>query len=187
MRAVLDLDDTLGSLRDVAMPVLNSISGKNVHWSEWDILDVEYLYGIDCFLTVAEEHKLLEAVVPHPEASSFMCKLFDAGIHTTILTARKWHHRGKRITEHWLGLHNIPYNDLVLCEVPECKADYVRDMEDVLFVVDDSLRHCNAINALGMRRPEFMFSYAMPWNKNVDDGVIRIKNLHDVGTYLEGL
>lgn len=188
--AIIDLDDTLASLRDVVMESLNELTGRNSHWSTWEELKVETLYGlegVDTFLEIAHEQKLLEKSRPHPETVSFMHRLFDGGISTTILTARGWHPGAERITRHWLGLYGIPYNSLKVCQLHECKADYIRHTKNVLFTIDDSMKHCNAYNAMKKNRPEFVFAYAMKWNEGVDDGVIRINNLHDVGNYIEGL
>lgn len=188
-KSVIDLDDTLGGLRYVLMETMTRVAGKEVHWSKWDILSMDYVYGItnDEFLEIAQETMLLERSVPHPEAREFMYRLFDADIETTILTARAWHPRARAITEHWLGLYNIPYTNLVLCGLDESKTDYISRMENVLFTVDDSKRHCNGFAALTHNRPKFVFTYDMPWNTNVDEGVIRIKNLLEVGNYIEGL
>ena len=116
-----------------------------------------------------------------------MRRLRDAGIETTILTARGWHPRGAEITKSWFELYDIPYTDIQVCQLHECKSDYIRRMDNVLFTIDDAKSHCNKYNAMAENRPEFVFAYAMKWNEGVDDGVIRINNLHDVGNYIEGL
>lgn len=187
MTAVLDLDDTLASLRDEVMVEFNALTGKNLHWSDWEVLRVEALYDVDDFLGVAFEKKLSERSRPHPETLSFTRRLRDAGINTTILTARGWHPRAEEMTRHWLGLYDIPYTDLKVCQLHECKTDYIRHMDNVLFTIDDAKTHCNNYNAMTVNRPKFVFAYAMKWNEGVNDGVIRINNLHDVADYIEGL
>lgn len=188
--AVIDLDDTLSGLRYPLMDTMNRLSGKNIHWENWGFLDIEQLYGIsnDEFLDIAGEHFLLERSHPHPETRDFMFKLHEAGVETTILTARGWHPRAKEMTRDWFNLYDIPHTQIVVCDLECKKADYIRHMDNVLFTVDDSTRHCNGYHTMEVNRPEYVFVYDMPWNTaNLEPGVIRIKNLHDISNHIEGL
>lgn len=188
--AIIDLDDTLGGLRHVLTDYLNEMTGKRQHWTGWTKLDVESIYGItnDSFLEIAGEKKLLEKSRPHPEAASFMTRLMAAGLHVTVLTARSWHPRASAMTKNWLDLYEIPFHDIVVCSIEDDKADYIRHMDNVLFTVDDSVRHCNTYAAMTENRPDYVFAYDMPWNRKVvDETVIPITNLHQVEKYIEGL
>lgn len=188
--AVIDLDDTLSGLRYPLMDTMNRLKNKNIHWEKWGVLDIEQLYGItnDEFLLIAGENFLLERSQPHPEAREFMYKLHNAGLETTILTARGWHPRAKEMTQNWLNLYDIPHTQIVVCNLECTKADYIRHMDNVLFTIDDSPRHCNGYSTMELNRPEYVFVYDMPWNiTNLESDVIRIKNLEEISNHIEGL
>ena len=188
-RAIVDLDDTLGGLRYVLMDVMKEKTGLYVHWSEWNILSMEAIYGMtnEQFLDIAYHEKLLEKSRPHPEASSFMKRLSDAGLEIIILTARSWHPRAKRMTENWLELYDIPYDEVIVTSLEDDKSDYIRHMDNVLLTIDDSTRHCNGYARL-QNRPEFVFAYSMPWNEDdLDESVIRVCSLENIYNHIEGL
>lgn len=186
-RVIIDIDDTLSNLREEVMVEFNAMTGKNRHWSDWEVLKVEQLYGVDDFLGPAYKSKLLERSRPHAETLEFMTRLALTGVEINILTAREWHPRAYDITTSWLHLYGIPYDHVMVCGLSDCKAAYIQKMKDVLFTIDDSKSHCNNYAAMSKNRPEFVFAYAMPWNTGVNDGVIRIDNLNDVFTHIEGL
>lgn len=188
-KAVVDLDDTLGGLRYVLMDTMNSIMGTDIHWADWNVLRMEDIYGItnDEFLTIAEKHMILERSRPHREAREFMQRLRAEGIETTILTARSWHPRADSMTEHWLALYDIPYTELAVCDLEYDKSNYIRHMDNVLFTVDDSARHCLRYADAQPNRPKHVFAYDMPWNRNLPDDIIRVGNLNRIFDYIEGL
>jgi hypothetical protein len=171
------------------METLNIVTGKELHWSEWTTNHVEPLYGItnDEFLDIAAQFKFMERSLPHPEAVEFMHRLDEAGLEIVILTARAWHPRAHAITSGWLNMHGLIHHRVEVCGIFDNKADYIRHMDNVLMTIDDSQTHCNRFNAMATNRPEHVFAYGMPWNVNVDPGVIRINSMQDVHNYIEGL
>lgn len=185
---VLDLDDCMASMREPLHHILNRMSGKNLHWTEWHQLHVESLYGItsDQFFNLAVESELLEIMKPHPEAAAFTHRLRAAGIKSTILTARGWHPLGESLTKHWLASYGFVYDTLEVCNVTCVKADYIRDMDKLLFTVDDSSRHCNQY-ITSDNKPEYVFAYMMPWTLGLNEGVIPINSLDEIGNHIEGL
>ena len=185
-RAVVDLDDTLGYFRREVMEALNSITNTKSHYSDWTTNVAENNYPITDFLDIVYKLKLSEKARPHPEAAAFMNFLRVSGVEVTVLTARGWHPNAEEISRTWLNDNRIHFDNLIVCGLEECKADYIRNMDNVLLFVDDSQKHCNAVNALGDKRPEFVFSYAMKWNENVDEGVIRISDLNETLQHLGG-
>lgn len=188
--AILDLDDTMASMREPLHHILNEESGKDLHWSQWDSVMADVLYGVsgERFFELALQHRLIEKMEPHKETRQFMEHLSDIGVETTILTARGWHPRGLTVTEGWLRYWDIPYSRVKICELADTKADYIQDMDKVLFTVDDSSRHCNGY-ARSANRPHHVFAYDMPWTKHgldTDQGIHTIKNLWDIVEIIEG-
>lgn len=180
--AILDLDDTISDLRQNLMETVAVLKGKNVHWKDWDILSMEHIYGItnDEFLEIALHTNMLERSLPHLWAARFTEELVARGYEIHILTARSWHPRGTEITRHWLGLWGIQYHKLTLCGLEYDKANYIRDMDNVAFTLDDSLRHCNSYARMQENRPEQVFVYDMPWNTTADPSAIRVKDYWEV-------
>ena len=114
--------------------------------------------------------------------------LVERGIVVKFLTARSWHPRAEAMTADWLRRHKICFDEIIVCSIEDDKADYIRHMDNVLFTVDDSVRHCNNYSAMPDNRPEFVFAYEMPWNRNVvDQNVIPIKDLFEIQNHIEGL
>lgn len=187
-RAAIDLDDCMASMREPLHHMLNEESGLQLHWSDWEKLHVESLYGVtsDRFFELALQERLIERMEPHAEAVEFMTRLADAGIHATVLTARGWHPRGLTVTEGWLRNWGIPFTEVVVCGVQDVKADYIQDMDKLLFTVDDSSRHCNQYSS-GANKPEYVFAYEMPWTLDLDGNVIKIQNLMEIMQHIEGL
>jgi uncharacterized HAD superfamily protein len=185
--AIVDLDDTLGCLREVLMETMNHRFKTTVHWDSWGQLSMEALYGItnDHFLEIALETQLLERSRPHQEAREFMYALFDADVTVEVLTARSWHPRAKLMTESWLGLYDLPYSKVTVCALEDDKASYIRNTPNVILTVDDSVRHCNSYATMTKNRPTNVFVYDMPWNQNkIDSSVIRINNLQQILEYM---
>jgi len=189
-RAIIDLDDTLGGLRFVIEDHMNMITGTDKKWTDWKRLDVEEIYDItnDKFLEIAGHQYLLEKSMPHSDARYGMKLLKDAGLQLTILTARSWHRRPEYMTQRWLELYDIPFDDIVVCAIEEDKADYIRHMDNVLFTIDDSPRHCNSYAQMTHNRPEYVFAYEMPWNQSgLHESVIPVKTLFEFSLHIEGL
>lgn len=188
--AIIDLDDTLGGLRFVLEDHMNEMMGQTKKWGDWSRLDIEEIYGItnDHFLEVAGQHKLLEKSRPHPEASAGMQMLRQSGLNLTVLTARSWHPRAELMTSNWLNLYDIPFDEIVVCSIEDDKADYIRHMDNVLLTIDDSIRHCNSYAQMECNRPEFVFAYDMPWNREaLHESVIPVKSLFELQQHIEGL
>ena len=189
-RAIIDLDDTLGGFRFVLEEHMNVLMDTDKRWQDWKRLDVEEIYGItnDKFLEIAGHQHLLEKSRPHYCASAGMKLLKKAGIQLTILTARSWHRNPEYMTQRWLELYDIPFDDIVVCSIEDDKADYIRHMDDILFTIDDSLRHCNSYAQMTHNRPEFVFAYDMPWNQSgLHESVIPVKSLFELQLHIEGL
>lgn len=188
---VLDLDDTLASMREPLHKILNEEAGMDLHWSNWNTVCADSLYNVtpERFFELALAHRLIERLVPHTEAKPFMDRLAATGAKINILSARGWHPRGKTITEGWLRHWEIPYDEIFICGVEDVKADYIKDMGSILFAVDDSPRHCNQY-AQSENAPDYVFAYEMPWTErklHPESGSILIKSLDEIGNYIEGL
>ncbi len=188
--AILDLDDCIASMREPLHKILNEESGMDLHWSQWSTVLADSLYGVSGprFFELALSHRLIERMEPHPEARGFMQRLKDAGIHTTILTARGWHPRGQTVTEGWFRYWEIPFDKVTICQVTDSKVDYIQDMKKLLFTVDDSPKHCNMYARSGV--PQHVFAYEMPWTTgklNENEGIITVNALDEIGNHIEGL
>ena len=65
--ALVDLDDTLGDLKNPMMDALNRVTGKNIHWSSWTTFNVPELYKIseNDFMDILIDQKVIENVIIH--------------------------------------------------------------------------------------------------------------------------
>lgn len=189
--AVIDLDDTLLDMRTTLMGVLNEHTGLDLHWKNWQSLTAEEVYGVSQkdFFKVTTEKKVIERMQPHPEAQRFLFNLKFRGLKVVLLTARSWHPNGAAVTKKFLRDQQLPYDELIVCDVESHKYEYITEqMGPVLFTVDDSVRHSNGFNAMEERRPHYVFGYSHPWNAGTwNEGVIEIGSLDDIGSHIQGL
>lgn len=187
---ILDLDDTVANMRYPLQRIMNEHTGLDLHWQNWKSLTAEDVYGVSSeeFFDIAIRESLVTRMLPHDDSEDFLWRLRDAGVTINFLTARSWLPDAQEVTEEWLKYHELQFDNVIVCNVEDNKYDYIQGMEKVLFVVDDSVRHCNGYNAMTVNRPEFVFGYTLPWNKNkMDEGVIQIGSLDDIGYHIKGL
>lgn len=188
--AIIDLDDTLGALREVLAESLSKEVGQPIDWRTWKHHHISDSFGIsqERFLEMLIDGRLLETMPPHSEARDFMSGLGELGVRRIILTARGWHPRAKDITESWLNAHGIPYDEVLTCSLTESKAEYIQRMEEnVLFTVDDSASHCNGYASLKSKKPDFIFAYEMPWTRHHlnNECIVPIGNLNEIFDYIK--
>lgn len=182
--AVFDLDDTIGNFRSSACKKMNEKYDKTHTFDDWEHHLIEQLYNIDKrqFMKDLVSMKVLENMAAHHEAKEVMQKLNSDGYHIAVLTARQWHPNGKEITLKWLNDFEIPYNDLLLCEIDDRKSDIVSDVYGrVSFVVDDSPHQIEAYWA--NTDIDTVYIYDMPWNREKWFellGCKRIKTLEEI-------
>lgn len=185
---VIDIDDTLGDMRNPMSDMLNRYSNKNLHWNSWNEFRTEHLYGIgyDEFLVLLRDNNIIENMKPHDESVQFMHTLADMDYRTVLLSARNWHDNAADITKDWLELHNIPYDELIICNIGDNKSDIISNIcNDIKFVVDDSIAHC--MEYAENKNIEKVFVYDMPWNRagNIDEK--RINRIYNLNQIMENL
>jgi 5'(3')-deoxyribonucleotidase len=178
--AIIDVDDTLADMRTLLSSALIAHSGQDIHWKEWAGTGLEELYDIPHadFMDVLKSYKVIEQMMPHDDSLSFTKTLIDSGYNVTLLTARNWHPNSRSVTEQWLENHGLVYNDLMICNIEDDKAEIVRNaFGRVELTVDDSKKHCTSY--VKSEIVSNVFVYDMPWNKCtfLDKNAIRINKL----------
>lgn len=164
---VYDCDDVVANIRDNMAEVLSQLSGRNIHWGEWDTYDLSKIYGInidDC-LAAFLEHRVLERATLEPGARETIRAVRDDGYRIVMLTARGWHPHGDSLTREWLAAHDIIVDELRVVPLHASKTAVMEDTY-VDFLVDDNPRHIiDAEGVTHIRSPVLM---SRPWNLDTD-------------------
>ena len=183
--AVLDIDDSLADLRNPLMYALNEYTGKDIHWEDWDVYDLSYIYG----MTVADfracliESDVLRKAKPMADSIKFCEHLNDNNYLVLMVTARGWHPQAEELTKQWLEEFNVPYHDLYITKHNESKYKAIEKYGVVDLAVDDSIKNIIDYKESGMVRHSVLFHH--PWNKNhAHDKVIH--NIMQAIQYVEG-
>jgi hypothetical protein len=190
---LVDLDDTLIDLKEPMKWAMDSETGKDIPWQNWDHFDVPSIYGLsqDEFLELCIRHKVLENAIIHSQSHRFLQDLNNLGYYTVLITARGWHPQGKEITEQYIIDHNLEVDELILVGVDESKAELARKFGNIKFTIDDRMKHCREYMKSGI--VENVLLYDAPWNSYMSrlnpfvggyDYHERIKNLHEIIRYL---
>jgi len=191
---LVDLDDTLGDLKQPMMEALNAFTGKNIHWSQWNTFDVPQLYGLsnEEFLKMCIDSDILNKVIIHDSSYKFLNDLRKLGYYTVLITARGWHPEGKSITESWVSEHNLDIDELIVVGVDQSKTDVITKFDNIVFSIDDRIKHCREYMQSGMIR--HVLVYNAPWNEHMtklnpfwggNDYHERIIDLHEIIDHVE--
>lgn len=186
---IVDLDDTLGDLKNPMMEALKSATGKDIHWSKWDSFDVPSLYGItqQDFLNICINENILEKVIIHDSSYKFLNDLHKLNYYTVLITARGWHPQGKEITKKWVADHNLDIDELIVVEIDQSKTDVITKFDNIIFSIDDRIKHCREYIQSGLVK--HVLVYDAPWNSHMtkwnpfwkgDDYHERIYDLHEI-------
>lgn len=191
---VVDLDDTLGDLKEPMMQALNRVTGKNIHWSEWNRFDVSNIYGLTDteMLSVLEGEYVLEQVIIHDSSYKFLNDLHGLGYYTVLVTARGWHPKGKEITEQWVSDHSLDIDELIVVGVDQSKTDVIDKFDNIVFSIDDRIKHCREYTQCG--KIQHVLLYDTPWNAHMSrwnpywfgyDYDERIYDLHEIIEHID--
>lgn len=187
--AIVDVDDTLGNMRELLSEALNKHSGKDLNWQEWHGYSLEDVYNItnEQFFDILKSEKIIERMRSHDESLQFTNTLKKLGYKVVLLTARAWHPDSKNVTTNWATNSKIEFDDLVICNVTDCKSEIINHTYGGADItVDDSASHCRAyVKNENVRK---VFVYDMPWNKcqilDSNEKSIRINNLSQIIKYI---
>lgn len=181
----LDLDDTLGSLKerlqDIYRRELNDPSINYNDWANFGNGSAER-YGIshDRLLDLFVEDQSLELQAPHDGAIEVTAILKSMDYTIEIVTARGWHPNAYEVTRKWLDDNYISYDRINIVPLYDCKETVTRHIENIHLFVDDRVDHCT--NMLNSGRVQSCLVMAQPWNTSAElnTGLHRIHTLYDI-------
>lgn len=189
---LIDIDDTLGDLKNPMMYALNKHTGKNFHWSDWKEFDIPKIYDITCeqFFEYCQRENVLSNIKPHDEAHAFLKNLRKLNTYIVLITARGWHPNGEAITCDWINEHELDIDELIIIPEHGNKADVIKKFNNIMFSVDDRIRNCR--DYMNSELVDKVFIYTAPWNSHMNnwnhvgggfDYHYRIRNLNDIFKY----
>jgi 5'(3')-deoxyribonucleotidase len=164
---LIDLDDTLGDLKNPMMQALNRSTGKNLHWRDWDTYDVPNVYDVSHarFLEILIDEHVIESTIIHDSSYTFLDNLNAMGSHVVLITARGWHPNGVDITEKWITSHNLNIHELIVVDANQSKTDVINKFDTIQFSVDDRIKHCREYTQSGKVKDVIL--YDAPWNNHM--------------------
>jgi len=181
---VFDLDDVLCNLREGIHKSLNVVTGKSIHWEDWDRFSLESIYDIaheDC-MRVLIEHEILENATLEPGVHTAVRTAYEAGYQVAILTARGWHPDSDKTTKQWLEAHNIRHDRLDIVPYGIPKAEFISRYSQVAFMLDDHPEHIRSMVAAN--NVDYPILRDRPWNRN-DQDLHRVHSLKDFAQLLQ--
>jgi len=172
LKAGIDLDGVLGN---VSYSIINYING--IYWTDFIERDITEYYIWDWFPKISRKQAIAMFKNPGfylnmpslPKAVKSINKLKDDGWWIDIVTARDF--SCLTVTVDWLRDEGIPFDRLSFAD-PDKKVHYAEDEKFDFFVEDNP----NTVNQLSEVVP-LVYLVDAPYNKNVNDGVLRVKDL----------
>jgi uncharacterized HAD superfamily protein len=180
---VLDLDDTLACLKRPLMKVLNKITGKSIHWKEWDRYDICSIYDIshESFRDMLIDSDILLGLNPYEDSIKFVNEIKDLGYEIVIVTARGWHPNAYDVTSQWLKNNDVHYDKLFITNHNEPKYKKLQNYNRIKLAVDDSYKNIQDYIESGKIDNVVLFHH--PWNKNYNYDKI-INNIYEAMDYV---
>ena len=175
---IFDLDDTLGELSIPLMHTLNKITKQDFTVADWNSFYISEMYDMtnEELFEAMIDFKLLEKMLPYADVKDVLTHLKKN--HTiNIVTARAWHPDGRNITEKWFAKHQIPYDNIVICDVDKSKIDCISTIDDIVLAVDDRDTHCEDFTNYGKIKKVLMMH--QPWNTK-ESHIERIHSIKEV-------
>lgn len=175
LKAGIDLDGVIGN---VSYSIINSINGVyNTHYREGDI--AEY-YIWDWFPEIEKATAIAMFknpgfylnMPPLPKAVKSVNKLKEDGWWVDIVTARDW--ACLTVTLEWLRDEKVQYDRLSFVDSDK-KSDYAQE-EGFDFFVEDKPDTANQLTEV----VPLVYLVDAPYNKNVNNGVLRIRDLNSM-------
>lgn len=174
-KAGIDLD---GVIADVSYSIINYINGMyQTHYTEKDIAE----YHIhDWFPEIDEKEATLLFknpgfylnMPPLPKAIESINKLKDGGWWIDIVTARDW--GCLTVTVNWLRDEGVKFDRLSFVDSDK-KLNYAEEEKFDLFVEDKP----STAKQLTKTVP-LVYLVDAPYNRKLNNGIIRIKNLEEM-------
>lgn len=164
---IVDIDDVIMELRSLLSSSLSEVSGKNVHYTEWNSNKLHEVYGIPQHKVVETwiEHEILERAVPEEDAVEAMTLLREAGYPTVLVTKRGWHPNANAVTFTSLRRFKIPFDFLKVVDFQESKLDAYKHMyPSFTAIIDD--QSGNLDEALASTQVRQTHLVCRPWNKD---------------------
>ena len=168
---LVDLDDTLGDLKNPMMEALGKHTGVDIHWSTWEAFDVPKI---------------------HDSGYSFINQLKMLGYYVVIITARGWHPDAFNLTDNWVREHNLNIDELLVIDNNQSKTDVIKKFNNIAFSVDDRIRNCRDYIQSGLA--DNVILYSAPWNHYMTrwnrfwkgyDYHYRVNDLHEIFELLD--
>lgn len=175
---VFDMDEVLVNIRDVMQEVLGELTGKMIPWTEWHSYYMPDNYGIslDECLAAFIEHEVLERATLEPYAREAVAIARAEGYKTAIITARRWHPNGTKVTRDWLAAHNIYVDELMVVDIDVKKSSVMKVLGNVVYMIDDNADHVH--DSLDTNASQNSFVMHRPWNIRETD-LPRVRNLEE--------
>ncbi len=186
---VLDIDDTVGNLKERLQEIYRRATGNpEISWNDWTDYNTKDRYGItsDQLSELFIADNSLALMKPHDGVIEVTAILKARGYNIEFVTARGWCPGAYDITNKWLDDNYITYDRINIVQLFQCKEEVTRHIDNIELFVDDRLDHCQAMIDSG--RVQKALLYGQPWNAHFDPSlnpnVIRIDNVYDVLNYL---
>lgn len=191
---LVDLDDVLGDFKTPMMNALNRVTGKSLHWSQYNTFNVAELYGMefDEFMQMLIDERVIEDTEIHDSSYQFLNDLHRLDYYTVLITARGWHPNGVKLTEQWVADHNLDIDELLVVGADQSKTDVITKFGNIVFSIDDRIKHCREYTQTG--NIEHVLIYDQPWNTHMTrwnhdwgghDYDERVTDLHEIITHVD--
>ncbi len=163
---VFDLDEVLVNTRHAIQNCMLSITGKDIHWRQWNTYDLVKIYGgeIGNILSVFEDHKVIEQAILEPGAKEAITHCKEMGYKVAIVTARGWHSNGMSVTEKLLSDNNINIDELRVVSSCGSKNKEMLTLGEISYFLDDHGGHIASAHEAGIVENSILRD--RPWNQD---------------------
>jgi uncharacterized HAD superfamily protein len=101
----------------------------------------------------------------NPESQKLLEGLHKLNYYNVLITARKWHPDGERITYKWVEDNDLEVDEIIFVGVNDSKTDAIRSLKNIKFSIDDRIKHCREYTQSDM--VEHVLVKDAPWNTHM--------------------
>jgi len=127
--AIIDLDDTILDLEAKLREHIPEFGNKSPEWRN---------SNKNTILDAISTHEIATHLTTKPFSVPLLYSLKEQDIHIKIITARKWITHARDITIQSLKDNNIPYDELIICDLYENKTNYINSSYNYVLSLEDN-------------------------------------------------
>ncbi len=178
----IDIDDVIADLSEVLHPCLSKRYSNITPVDQWSDFNLAKMFGFNyrSFLEHIIEDNLLLTANPIAGSVQALKMIKDSGAQIVLITSRGYHPNAMEVTKQWLDMHDIPYDDLIIVQEGETKAQasvnkYPNGFQ---YMIDDNVFNLKHMKDANLTRKTVLID--RPWNQSEYDykiGSSRFKSL----------